>query len=300
MVLAPGQAVSHSSGANKRPAAAAAHPGESPAKKQSKWTPQEDALNVKLRGSGLKWEEISQQLPGRSAISCRLRYQNYIERRAEWDEEKKNKLARLYARYAFNTALNHSSWSHAQKMLTSFGHLRLKENMWEKLAQEMGIPWRSAEAMHWLMGEQEMAQRANIPVFRLSSPSPSVGISQLATNSGASHMHAGAAASLFQTEPKGAASLLASETEGKQRRNSSGLNRRRADSSRPSALLQSQLPPGSRETSSAETASSATVLTGTIAASSLDPLPSHSSDAGSTPEENWRSNGSSRSAEAAL
>ena len=70
----------------------------SPAKKQTKWTPEEDALNVELRGSGMKWEDISKRLPGRSAISCRLRYQNYIERRSEWDEEKKNKLARLYER----------------------------------------------------------------------------------------------------------------------------------------------------------------------------------------------------------
>lgn len=46
----------------------------------------------------MKWEDISRHLPGRSAISCRLRFQNYLERRSEWDEEKKNKLARLYER----------------------------------------------------------------------------------------------------------------------------------------------------------------------------------------------------------
>lgn len=47
----------------------------------------------------MKWEDISKQLPGRSAISCRLHYQNYLERRSEWDEDRKNKLARLYERY---------------------------------------------------------------------------------------------------------------------------------------------------------------------------------------------------------
>lgn len=72
---------------------------ESPAKKQSKWSPEEDALIIELRGSGMKWEDISKRLPGRSAISCRLHYQNYLERRSEWDEDKKNKLARLYERY---------------------------------------------------------------------------------------------------------------------------------------------------------------------------------------------------------
>lgn len=71
---------------------------EQPVKKQSKWTPDEDALIIELRGSGMKWEDISKRLPGRSAISCRLHYQNYLERRSEWDEERKNKLARLYER----------------------------------------------------------------------------------------------------------------------------------------------------------------------------------------------------------
>jgi hypothetical protein len=74
------------------------HTAESPAKKQSKWSPDEDALIIELRGSGMKWEDISKRLPGRSAISCRLHYQNYLERRSEWDEDKKNKLARLYER----------------------------------------------------------------------------------------------------------------------------------------------------------------------------------------------------------
>lgn len=76
-----------------------AHPSETPAKKQSKWSADEDALIIDLRGSGMKWEDISKRLPGRSSISCRLHYQNYLERRSEWDEERKNKLARLYERY---------------------------------------------------------------------------------------------------------------------------------------------------------------------------------------------------------
>ena len=74
------------------------HAAESPAKKQSKWSAEEDALIIELRGRHMKWEDISKRLPGRSAISCRLHYQNYLERRSEWDEERKNKLARLYER----------------------------------------------------------------------------------------------------------------------------------------------------------------------------------------------------------
>ncbi|KAF2219299.1 hypothetical protein BDZ85DRAFT_206284 [Elsinoe ampelina] len=132
---------------NKR-LASGAHPAESPAKKkQSKWSAEEDAAIIELRGNGMKWEDISRNLPGRSAISCRLRFQNYLERRSEWDEEKKNKLARLYERF--------------------------KKDMWEKIAKEMALPWRAAEAMHWQIGEVEMASRANVPVFHLAGYSPS-------------------------------------------------------------------------------------------------------------------------------
>jgi hypothetical protein len=70
----------------------------SPAKKQTKWTPEEDAIIIELRGRNEKWEDISKKLPGRSTIAARLRYQNYIERQSEWDDEKKTKLARLYER----------------------------------------------------------------------------------------------------------------------------------------------------------------------------------------------------------
>jgi len=114
-----------------------------PAKKQSKWTPEEDALIIALRGQGEKWEDISKKLPGRSAISCRLHYQNYLERRSEWDEERKNRLARIYERF--------------------------KPEMWNMVAKEMEIPWRAAEAMHWQLGEQEMARRAGVVPFSLSS-----------------------------------------------------------------------------------------------------------------------------------
>jgi hypothetical protein len=70
-----------------------------------KWTPEEDRLAIELRRKGMKWDDISKRLPGRSAISCRLRYQNYSEKRPDWDEEKKNKLARLYNRYVKPTIL---------------------------------------------------------------------------------------------------------------------------------------------------------------------------------------------------
>lgn len=84
-----------------------------PAKKQSKWSPEEDARIIRLRGEGMKWEEISNHLPGRSSISCRLHYQNYLEKKSVWDEDKKNKLALVYERYA-----RHYSESTVSKLMS--------------------------------------------------------------------------------------------------------------------------------------------------------------------------------------
>ena len=42
--------------------------------------------------------------------------------------------------------------------------------MWAKIAEEMAIPWRAAEAMHWQMGEHEMARRAGVTPFTLTNP----------------------------------------------------------------------------------------------------------------------------------
>ncbi|MCJ1257698.1 hypothetical protein MMC24_005524 [Lignoscripta atroalba] len=128
---------------SKRPPPTSAHPSASPAKRQSKWSSEEDALIIELRGSGMKWEDISKRFPGRSAISCRLHYQNYLEKRSEWDEEKKNRLARLYE--------------------------RLKPEIWTPLAIELGIPWRAVEAMHWHLGEADMARRAGVSPFSLAA-----------------------------------------------------------------------------------------------------------------------------------
>ncbi|KAI9880482.1 MAG: hypothetical protein M1830_002834 [Pleopsidium flavum] len=158
--LAPSS--SQSSVATKR--GQPAHASESPAKKQSKWSAEEDALIIELRGGGMKWEDISKNLKGRSAISCRLHYQNYLERKSDWDEERKNKLARLYERQALLPIQRGRVISNI--VLTKD---RFKPEMWSKIAEEMAIPWRAAEAMHWQLGEQDMARRAGVVPFSLSS-----------------------------------------------------------------------------------------------------------------------------------
>ncbi len=42
--------------------------------------------------------------------------------------------------------------------------------MWAKVAEEMQVPWRAAEAMHWQLGESDMARRAGVVPFSLSNP----------------------------------------------------------------------------------------------------------------------------------
>lgn len=41
--------------------------------------------------------------------------------------------------------------------------------MWSPIAAEMKIPWRTAESMHWQLGEEDMARRAGVVSFSLSS-----------------------------------------------------------------------------------------------------------------------------------
>ncbi|SCO54706.1 related to DRPLA protein [Fusarium fujikuroi] len=110
---------------------------------RQKWSANEDALIIQLRGRNMIWEDISQRLPGRSPVACRLRYQNFLEKHSKWDEERKNELARIYE--------------------------TLKPQMWAKVAKEMAIPWRAVEAMHWLLGADEMARRAGAVPFSIAA-----------------------------------------------------------------------------------------------------------------------------------
>jgi len=72
--------------------------GSTQSKWKRRWSLQEDTLVIERRGRGLKRDEVYTLLPGRSALSCRLRYQNYLKRRC-WTKEEMNNLARLYERF---------------------------------------------------------------------------------------------------------------------------------------------------------------------------------------------------------
>ena len=54
-------------------------------------------------------------------------------------------------------------------MASSTDTHRLKHDLWNPIANELGIPWRACEAMHWAMGEHEMARRANAIPFAIAA-----------------------------------------------------------------------------------------------------------------------------------
>lgn len=61
--------------------------------------------------------------------------------------------------------------------------------MWSNVSRELGVPWRAAEAMHWHLGEQEMARRAGVTPFTMAAasgpfPSPSAGPSSASSLGG--------------------------------------------------------------------------------------------------------------------
>jgi hypothetical protein len=41
--------------------------------------------------------------------------------------------------------------------------------MWARVAEELAVPWRAAEAMHWQLGESDMARRAGVVPFSLAA-----------------------------------------------------------------------------------------------------------------------------------
>lgn len=46
---------------------------------------------------------------------------------------------------------------------------RFKSDIWAKVAEELAVPWRAAEAMHWELGEADMARRAGVLPFSLTA-----------------------------------------------------------------------------------------------------------------------------------
>jgi hypothetical protein len=97
------------------------------------------------------------------------------------------------------------------------------------VAKEMGLPWRAIEAIHWQMGPEEMASRANVPVFQAHntqrSKSPPISranpVGTPTTPSGPSEQH-----SQMQTQPSSATKRRRSSSSSRRRANSAMQNER--------------------------------------------------------------------------
>jgi hypothetical protein len=166
----------------KRQASPTPLPEESPAKKPSQWTLDEDKFVIMLRDKGTIWKDIAKQLPGRSDISCRLHYQNYLVKWVDWNEAEMNKLATYCARHVCNTPRSVDGPSN--KLCARLAHncssllapttlrgqiipvywmlnyCRLKAEMLRTAANEIDIPLRLAELMFWKLEERERSASA--------------------------------------------------------------------------------------------------------------------------------------------
>jgi hypothetical protein len=62
------------------------------------------------------------------------------------------------------------------------------------IAKEMNLPWRAVEAMHWQMGAEEMAQRANVALFQTHVTPASLTATGAPKNAGGASSSASSAA----------------------------------------------------------------------------------------------------------
>lgn len=62
----------------------------------------------------------------------------------------------------------------------------------------MAVPWRAAEAMHWQLGEQEMARRAGVVPFSLTATTPDSSSQGASRHQPKGHTHSRSQGSIFR------------------------------------------------------------------------------------------------------
>ncbi|KAG5940672.1 hypothetical protein E4U59_002296 [Claviceps monticola] len=101
------------------------------------WSGEEETSLFKYRAAGKDWNDISSLLPGRSVASCQMHHNFVLERAGGWSPERQTDLSRLYQKH--------------------------KSEMWIEFAEQLAVPWQSAEAMHWILGFNGIKERAGFP-----------------------------------------------------------------------------------------------------------------------------------------
>lgn len=135
-------------------------PSEAPGRK---WSLEDDLQLLEWRARKMTWSQISKKFTGRTALSCRLHYRNYITK-IEWDKDKLNGLAQCYEKYAGFVLYADPSTNGP----------RHKSSMWTKICRELRISSRNVEDRHLRPGNDGMARRGTtrISQHRRIAPKP--------------------------------------------------------------------------------------------------------------------------------
>ncbi|RYZ98666.1 MAG: hypothetical protein EOP11_20340, partial [Proteobacteria bacterium] len=126
-------------------------------------------------GKSFKWDDIAKRLPGRSSISCRLRYQNYLEKRAIWDEEKK-KYFLITADHAVESRQKYtkSNVRHekqvAKRRKLEQRHEKKRQAQTIKRSRLLSIPEYAGVGLHREIGGRSSALAQFRPALRRSFP----------------------------------------------------------------------------------------------------------------------------------
>ncbi|KAG5955695.1 hypothetical protein E4U56_007064 [Claviceps arundinis] len=113
----------------------------------TEWSGNEETVLFAYRDAKKSWKTVSDHLPWRTVGACRCHYSTQNLTGPAWPQERKNELCKLYQ--------------------------SLKSSMWAKIGDQLTVWWEVAEDMHWILGAEEMAERAGVPLsaqsdFRLT------------------------------------------------------------------------------------------------------------------------------------
>ncbi|KAG6283752.1 hypothetical protein E4U09_000163 [Claviceps aff. purpurea] len=87
------------------------------------WSGDEEAILLAKHRKGIKWKDISSDLPGRTPKACSCQHRYLLTRCGGWSPELQNRFCKEYD--------------------------RLKQEMWMHIGEKMSVPWQNAEEMHW-------------------------------------------------------------------------------------------------------------------------------------------------------
>jgi transposase len=120
---------------------------QAPRSRPGSWTPGEIKKLINLRSKGCTWTDISEELPGRSHLACRLRWQKHQRM------DRLDKVARFDDRYLVH--------SQPESPITHYSmDSRYKSDRW-LMAPKQYIPSQQAtESIQWRETTQEIPGRA--------------------------------------------------------------------------------------------------------------------------------------------